>query len=236
MRTALVLYGQPRFAEICYHNFYKDLIENLNADVYFHTWWAPETVGSLYPCAVHAKHALKDEDLRVRDNILLDLQEMYKPVLWGWNWYSDFPSTTNFQYYSQYRAKRFVQVAIQNGFIVDGKVERKQYDMIIRSRFDLMCTQQITVDMEQLDNLWVPSCSPYTDIRVNDMFSISNYDIFDKITDAYMNINEYEQDGHGEMEWPLARQIQRYNIPVKKFMAIYDTFDILRSDTADKYR
>jgi hypothetical protein len=222
MKVALALSGQPRFYDITYKNFFCNLIDNFQADVFFHTWWSMDMVGSLYPCASHAKDRLEDKDLFIHDNIPEVLQELYQPVDFLFEDYSIFKKHNlyyNPQYYSQWAVKELI------------KGRKKKYDLVIRSRFDLMCTQDITFLYD--DNLWVPSCCPYTD-RVNDMFSISNQDIFNKISDTYLNLEEFSFKNyfHSLMEWALIKQIEKENISVKTFPADYSSFDILRSDTA----
>lgn len=222
MRVALCLHGQPRFFEQTYKYFFSNLIEGLHADVYFHSWWSNKMIGSLYPCAIHAKHALSDEDMLVREDIPDKLIELYKPMDYLFEDYDIFRPTFDkpnyFQYYTQWQV---------------GQLMRERYDLVIRSRFDLMCTQDI--EIVQDNNVWIPSCCPYTDGRVNDMFSISNHDNFLRISETFLNLKIFEEDGKGDMEWALASQIEKEKLSIKTFKADYSTFDILRSDTAKKY-
>ena len=104
--------------------------------------------------------------------------------------------------------------------------------MVIRSRFDLACGQDIEFTLD--DSVWVPSCCPYSD-RVNDMFSISNYDNYLKLSQVFLNLKEFEKEGKAEMEWALMRQIEKENLSIKRFKADYETFDVVRSTTKHKY-
>lgn len=222
MRTALVLYGQPRFWELTYKHFFSHLIHSLDANVYFHTWWSPKMVGSLYPCAVHAKASLSDEDMIVKSDLPDMLVDAYDPVDYLFEDYDifkkEFSKPNYFQYYTQWQAAQLL---------------KEEYDLVIRSRFDLMCTQDIEFQYD--DSLWVASCCPYTDGRFNDMFSVSNEENFLKLSQTYLNLEEFEQQGKGEMEWALAAQVEKEGITVKKFQADYDSFDILRSETAKNF-
>jgi hypothetical protein len=222
MKTAICLYGQPRFYEKTFRHFFYYLKESLDADLYFHTWWSEKMVGTLYPCAPHAKASLNDEDLLVTRDLPDQLIELYQPVDYLFDDYdilkSEFNKSNYYQYYTQWQV---------------GQLIRTRYDLIIRSRFDLMCTQDI--ELVQDDSVWVPSCCPYTDGRVNDMFSISNHDNFLRLSETFLNLKEFEDQGKGEMEWALASQIQKEKLTVRTFKADYSTFDILRSDTAKKY-
>lgn len=223
MKVALALSGQPRFAKLTYEFWYKNLIESMDCDVFFHTWWSPEMIGSLYPS--HANKVLFDEDMTVTDDIPNVLLEMYKPKDYELNDYKDFSftKTNQYQYYTQYAVSE----------IVKKYTYTSNYDVVIRSRFDLAVEQDIEFSID--DSVWVASCCPYVDGRVNDMFSVSNYENFLKISQTYLNLDEFDSQGRGEMEWALYSQIKKENLSVKKFRADYDTFDIVRSTTKNKY-
>lgn len=225
MKIALALSGQPRFAKLTYDYWYKNLIDSLQIDTFFHTWWSPEMVGSLYPS--HAKKVLFDEDMTVTDDIPSLLEEMYKPKDYCYNDYKDFTfdKTNQYQYYTQYAVSEMVRSYRTS--------TDTAYDVIIRSRFDLAVGQDIEFSID--NSVWVASCCPYTDGRVNDMFSVSNYENFIKISQTYLNLDEFDSQGRGEMEWALYSQIKKENLSVKKFRADYDTFDIVRSTTKNKY-
>lgn len=220
MKIALCLFGQPRFFEQTHKYFFSNLIEALGADVYFHSWWSERMVGNLYPCALHAKDSLDDEDMLVRSDIPDKLIELYKPKDYLFEDYdifiNQFSKPNYYQYYTQWQV---------------GQLLRHRYDLVIRSRFDLMCTQDIEIIQD--NNLWVPSCCPYTD-RVNDMFSISNHDNFLRISETYLNLPAFEEQGNGEMEWAFISQIKKERLHVKTFEAKYETFDVMRSK--DKIR
>lgn len=220
MNVALCLHGQPRFFEQTYKYFFSRMIESLNCDVYFHTWWSEKMVGTTY--SSRAKSVLTDEDMLVKEDIPERLITLFRPKDYQFDDYdmlkSEFSKPNCFQYYSQYAVSQILQ---------------KRYDLIIRSRFDLMCTQGIEFVLD--DNVWVPSCCPYTDGRVNDMFSFSNHENFLKLSSTFLNLPAFEEQGKGEMEWALASQIEKEKLSVRKFDASYDTFDILRSETAKKY-
>lgn len=230
MRTALVLSGQPRFWRITYEHFYKHLIEFLKCDVFFHTWWSPDMIGTLYPCAMHARRALRQEDLLVSSTLREELLETYKPRACSFEDYKDVKPLRagykiNYQYYSQWEAKRITAIF------------HPSYDLFIRSRFDLMVQQDIPFVLD--NNLWVSSACPYNDgIRYNDMFSFSNWENFNDVSNTYLNIHKFENEGDGkaDMEYALGKQIKLCGINVKTFLSDYSTFDILRSSDADKYR
>lgn len=225
MTAALCLHGQPRFFRQTYKYFFSHLIKSLDCETYFHTWWTPEMVGSIYPCAKHAKASLDDADMIVKEDTQDELRRLYKPVDDCFDDYNVLPvhqrKSNYYQYYTQWIA---------------GQLLRKRYDLVIRARFDLMCTQDIHI--EQDDNVWVASCCPYTydgTGRFNDMFSISNHDNFLRLSETYLNLPYFEAEGKGEMEWALAKQAAKERLSIKTFPATYDRFDVLRSESAKAY-
>lgn len=220
MRVALVLSGQPRFYQKSYDTFHKGLIERFNADVFFHTWWSPEMVGSLYPCSRHARSSLWAYDRTVRPEIPDELVRLYHPVDYSFDDYYFDDSITNAacQYYSQYAAKLMVWS--------HQRIEKFQYDLIIRSRFDIRCTQDIPFEVD--DALHVPSACAYKHL-INDMFSFSNWENFDKVTNTIRKLQEFDKRG---MEYAFTEQCMKEFIPVVEFPATWDTFYIYRSKTA----
>lgn len=228
MKVALCLSGQPRFYDITYELYYSRILERYNPDVFIHTWWSDDMVGTLYPCAKHAESRLSYDDRLVNSDTIDNLTKLYNPKLIKCDDYStiEIPHKANYyQYYTQYAVKELLnEYEILNGF---------EYDLVIRTRFDLLIQQDIPYHND--DYLWVSSTCPYTD-RYNDMFSFSNSLNYKKISNVYKNLNSFEEVGMGEMEWAFVSQIKAEELKVSTFPADYSTFDILRTDTANKFR
>ena len=229
MNIALCFYGQPRFYTITHKLYYSKILEEYNPDVFIHTWWSKDMVGLLYPHAKHVGNALQEEDIIVKQNLIEELTRLYNPTLIEFDDYSTNKikqyKSNYYQYYTQYAVKELLKkYEIQKGI---------EYDLVIRTRFDLLIKQFVPYNID--DSLWVPSCCPYND-RYNDLFSFSNSENYKKLSDTYLNLEEFEKDGKGEMEWAYTSQIIKKNLEVKKFKAEYETFDILRSNTAKIYK
>lgn len=231
MKVAISFYGQPRFYKQTFPQWSR-YIKELGADVYIHTWWGNDMVGDLYPCAPHAKPSLYDADMLVHDNIINELNEMYQPKGIGWNSYKTFklPSWvgndmkkkyTAFQFYTQYRSKELV------------KKSNIKYDVVIRTRMDLHIGVPLSLHVEP-NTLFTSSTTPYLN-SPNDFLSISDLDTFDKISNVYLNLEEFFHPtiGH-KMETYLYNQMIKEGIINKTFPASWDTFDVLRSDTIDR--
>lgn len=228
MRAALCFYGQPRFFDITHKLYYSLISEKYNVDVFIHTWWSEKLVGTLYPMGKHAEKTLSAEDRTVRENLIYELNELYKPKLIGYDDFNeiDIPKKTNYyQYYTQYAVKNLLEkYENDNGF---------KYDFVIRTRFDLLIEQNIPYQLD--DSVWVSSALPYID-RYNDLFSFSSGENYKKISNTFLNLEEFEKINKGEMEWAFTMQVLKEKVNIKTFQANYATFDILRTETANKFR
>lgn len=229
MNIALCFYGQPRFYDITYRNYFEQILKTYAPDVFIHTWWGKEMVGSLYPCAKWAESALSEQDREVKEGIIEDLVQWYTPKRMQYDTYS----TVNIRQHKPNYYQYYTQYAVKNLLAEYEKEMDIEYDLVIRTRFDLLIRQYIPYQVD--DNLWVSSSCPYSD-RYNDLFSFSNSKNYKKLSDIYLNLEEFESAGRGEIEWALLSQIQKENIPVQLFDAQYETFDILRTHTANSYR
>lgn len=229
MKIALCFYGQPRFYDITYHNYFKEVLEQYSPDVYIHTWWGKEMVGSLYPCAKWAESALTEQDRTVKGEVIDNLLRWYNPKKIQYDTYG----TVNIRQHKPNYYQFYTQYAVKNLLAEYEKQTGIEYDLIIRTRFDLLINQYVPYQIDS--NLWVSNSCPFTD-RYNDLFSFSNSSNYKKLSDIYLNLEEFESKGKGEIEWAMLSQIQKESIPVKLFDAQYETFDILRTQTANRYR
>jgi len=229
MNIALCFYGQPRFYDITFYNYYNMILDNYNPDVFIHTWWSENMVNNLYPCAKWAETALAEKDRLIKSDVIEKLNAFYNPKAIKYDDYDlvDIKQykPNYYQYYTQYAVKELL-----SKYELENNIE---YDLVIRTRFDLLIKQDVPYQID--DNLWVSSSCPYTD-RYNDLFSFSNSKNYKKLSDVYLNLEEFDSKNKGETEWALMSQIQKENIPVKLFDAEYTTFDILRTQTANQYR
>lgn len=218
MKTALCFYGQPRFYTETYDHLYKKLIALYNCDVFIHTYWNKNNVGEYYPC--RSINSFEKEDLLIKEDTISNLVNMYSPkkILVEWYDSENIPEKASnyFQYYTQYAVKNIKkEYEKECNFI---------YDMIIRTRFDFVFSKtEFNVDLSFLN---IPDVCPNKSLYC-DSFSISNSSIFDNISDCFLNIFEFSNNGCGHEERAFKSQIDKHNIPVK----LMDLkADILRSN------
>jgi hypothetical protein len=218
MRTAICFHGQPRFYEEMYNHIWKTIIEKYKADVFIHTYWSNLHIGDLYP--VRVRDVFNDEDLKIKEDIIENIVDMYNPVCVEYDWYDSIKinkhQSNYYQYYTQYAVKN-LKCKYEN--IYDFK-----YDMVIRTRFDFAC-KKTDYDVD-LSYMWVPDTCP-NESFYTDAFSVSNSDYFDKVSDCYLNLEEFESYGNGGTEYAFKSQILKEKIPINK---IPMKADVLRSD------
>ena len=87
MKTALCFYGQPRFLEEAYNHTYKDVIAYYNCDVFIHTYWHKDYVGTPYPC--RAPDTFSAQDIEVKDGIIDKICDLYNPKNIKVDWYDN---------------------------------------------------------------------------------------------------------------------------------------------------
>lgn len=227
MKIAISFYGQPRFYKEAFTQWER-YINELNADVYVHTWWGEDMVGELYPCAPHAKSYLHDGDMLVKGDVIEGINKLYKPKILEYNSYKTFPTpiwaTKNtpkehavFQFYTQYRSKELIKKSNIN------------YDIVIRTRMDLHVNVPIQINVAP-NVINTASCEPHRGIP-NDLLSISDLNTFEKISNTYINLSEFLNNVKGyEMEYYLASQMKKEGVTHRTFPASYPTFDMMRSN------
>ena len=231
MKVAISFHGQPRFYKQAFKQW-KRYIDELNADVYIHTWWGEDMIGDLYPCAPHAKPHLHDSDMLVHENIINEIKELYQPKEIEWDSYKSFelPDWAEkgtpkehavFQFYTQYRSKELV------------KKSGVEYDVVIRARMDLHIGVPIPLNVVP-DVIYTSCTTPYKDAP-NDLMSVSDFKTFDKLSNVYLNLDDFFSGVKGyKMETYLANQMKLEGIKHEPFDATWPTFDMLRSENLER--
>lgn len=225
MKTAICFYGQPRFAKLCFEKYYSKIINHYNPDIFIHTWFDESKIGTHYPTGGTVNGTIEAHELLIREDTISELIDIYNPKKIKYEWYDEETSKKEFssvlfQYYTQKSVKDIkVEYEKETGIV---------YDLIIRTRFD--CVSSNFYDKVKESHLNVPDTCPNSSVYT-DTISISNGEIFDKISDAYLSILENEDlknilrhKPHGE--YPLKHQIDKHNINVHR-MPI--SSDVVRS-------
>jgi len=191
LRVALCLYGQPRFhnSQSQYSLKYA-IIEPYNADVFFHVWWSPDSVGEkVYPTAPHIGGA----KMECAEGVLDDLLEIYKPKAYKADpprvfdieehlkpsrrereiWSTSYvPANALSMYYSIKQVQEMKRAyETEHGF---------KYDWIVMARYDHFLPEMIDLTKLSRNYMYVPDNCP-TPKACNDNFLICSSDDFDVI-------------------------------------------------------
>lgn len=222
MKTAICFYGQPRFLKLCFDKYFSKVINHYNPDIFVHTWFSEDKIGTHYPTGSTVNQTINLDELLIRNDTITEIQELYKPTRMKYEWYDEEimkleSSSVICQYYSQKMVKD-----IKKAYEIENNMK---YDLIIRTRFD--CVSSNFYDKIKEDCLNIPNTCPNPDVYTDTM-SISNSDIYDKVSDAYISITEnpeLKSRIHGE--YAFKHQIEKHAINVNK-MPI--SSDVLRSN------
>jgi len=220
MKVALCLSGQARFLETCYYESMKpNIIDDLNPDVFIHTWDASTMVG---------QHFINGNGWVMGDKIPPNLMEtmitLYKPKKYiiepqkyfEHNKWSNrlMPSIKSdhlySMFYSIYESNRLKkQYEYENNFT---------YDWVIRIRFD-MAIPSGPLNLDKLDNnhLWVATGCFDNNNGYLDSLGYSNSQIMNVYSDTFNHIDDIA-DGNPNMgicgEYVLRKHLDKSKISV----------------------
>lgn len=197
MRIALCLSGQPRFIEESFPYIKKNILEkNDNVDVFLHCWFNPEEVGQKFSNTSDTVREQGNGHLR-SDTVEL-LKELYQPVSLLIEPQEDFsdrikPQYTNardktnpFATFSMWESIRRcnrlkTELEIKNSF---------QYDVVIRTRFDLKLETPLVIQNLNDDSLHTSRHNPNDDL-VEDILFYASSPVMDKISELPTMLDEH---------------------------------------------
>ena len=140
MEIALCLSGQPRFYKEGF-SYIKDYIKKYDMDVFFHTWWSKENIGNQYEKAPWRPPSVNE--LLIKDNVLDNLVDMYKPKNYICDSVKKFSTDRIFETgydnklaYSNIKSTFYSMkqvVSLKMKYEYDNNIK---YDFVIHTRFD----------------------------------------------------------------------------------------------------
>tara|TARA_R110000796_G_scaffold85872_1_gene186081 strand:+ start:1038 stop:1706 length:669 start_codon:yes stop_codon:yes gene_type:complete len=165
MKIALCFYGEARHVVLCYDKIYENLIKNNDVDVFIHTW---------------------------RNKDFSDALEIYNPI----SFHVSSPMTFNFKkkhpvnYYNC--LPQAYSISSVRKLKMDYELENNfKYDIVIKTRFDLMPLNTIDFSKIPLDKINVCSQRQPNSRWFDDNLTITNSILFDKLFDMFNHIDEY---------------------------------------------
>jgi hypothetical protein len=220
MKVALCLSGQARFLETCYYESMKpNLIDDLNPDVFIHTWDTSTMVGQHFKSG--GGGIMGD---KIPSNLMETVVNLYQPkkyiiepqkyfesdkwssrLMWGIK--SDHLCSMFYSIHESNKLKK--QYEYENNFI---------YDWVIRIRFD-MAIPSGPLNLNELNNnhLWVATGCFDNVNGYLDSLGYSSSQIMDIYSDTFNHI-DYIADNNPNMgicgEYVLRKHIDKNNILV----------------------
>lgn len=177
MKIALCLSGQPRSFEKGYQYYYENLLTKFDVDVFIHTWKRNEIekIRLLY----------NPISILVEDVLSLDVDSKYTRTPNAKKWP---PRFTVSSFYSIFRCCLLK---------IDHEIKTKQYDWVVKTRFDFALPVVIPFDKLQKDTLYMPPCrtKAFGDWLGNDQFAIGDSYIMNAYMSTYLSMERYYNSG-----------------------------------------
>lgn len=220
MKIALCISGQPRNVQKGYSQFIQpNFLAHNECDVFIHTWWNSNQVGKKFINA--GNHVASDP---VGEDDLALIIKLYNPVTMHFEPQIDFdtsdyvdniyPGVKPFSSLSQkYSSMRVHELRRESG---------REYDAVVRLRFDFALKDKITVAEADLDKLSIPNRCNFPG-GVDDTFAIGSPAIMDVYSDLYNCIHGLYQRGIPFCdELLLGQHLVNHGISVDKHNIQYD--------------
>jgi hypothetical protein len=193
MRVALILPGLTRSAKICYDSLNKYLLSHYDIDIYIHTW--------------DVSNVSLDASVSEREIEIGELEELYKPKKLVVEKYFDKRPFLIDKYKNYPKLEGTCERSMSMFYKLEEcfNLIEDDYDMIIRSRMDIMFHNK--VELEKLNNssINIPLYQsgretriidgiaysiPHDSYGILDCFSVGNYENMKKYCNVYTNLDK----------------------------------------------
>ena len=218
MKIAICISGQPRNVEQGFEYIRPNLIEGNDVDVFVHTWWNPEVVGTSY------MRVGREVSAPVESDVITKIGQLYNPVsmlvqhqiMFDEKNYAEraYPSVIPFASLShKYSLMRVHELRRECG---------RTYDVVVRIRFDLALQTKILFKEYDLNTVHIPNGWPHP-VGTDDAFAFgnpANMDVFSNLFNCMEDL--YERGIAFCDELLLNQHLIDHDIPVKKHDFKYD--------------
>lgn len=209
MKIALCFSGEPRFIEECYPFISENLIKpNSIEDIFIHTWYSDEISGSpLYKNEISSFSG----DSYIKKNSIERINQLYSPKKIIVDEPKRFTNTNidwgnSFEKYyggggKEYSADEFKKIKINNlysfmysnmkSILLKKEYELANdftYDSVIRSRFDNIMRQKITIGDFDMEHIYYQEMSQ-PDNMISDWLNFSKSSNMDIYSSIFLNLD-----------------------------------------------
>lgn len=201
MKVALCLSGHLRTFQYTYKSLKDNIINQLNCDVFIHTWdviGAP-TKKNPGDIANNSKQTIDylDDIYRMLDPKFMSIEDQKDKL-------DELIKQTNDitvppqeqQYIMQHiglHVSMFYSINMSNNLRKEYEQDNNiKYDLVIRCRPDLFFRTKLDFDMfNDLNKIYVPDIATYAEGGINDQVAIGTSTIIDQYCDIYHHISDY---------------------------------------------
>jgi len=177
VKIALCFSGQARSFVKGYEYYYKNLLSKFDVDVFIHTWSGDhiDQINALY----------KPISMQIDAPLLINVDEKYINTPNAKKWP---PRFTISSYYSIFRCCLLK---------IDHEVKTKQYDWVIKTRFDFALPVVIPFEKLHKNKVHMPPCrtKAFGDWLGNDQFAIGDSNVMNMYMSTYINLDKYYNSG-----------------------------------------
>lgn len=224
MKIALCFSGQLRNVKSTFDNWYKPNVLEPNKhheiDVFVHTWYNNETVGTVYYAANEVPNSVVASD-SIPENIIQHVYDAYnpvrmelqRPIIFDEKNYNErrlhgaVPQNGLSRLYSLYRSVLLkVQHEQENNF---------KYDAVVVTRFDFTLKRPFLFDIVNKKGIYHPGFSPH---GFNVCYAMGDSESIDTYATLYHHVDEVFNTGIHWCDENLAKRFsQMCNLPVYDF-------------------
>lgn len=213
MKIAVCISGQPRNVHKGFTHIQPNLLEGNDVDVFIHTWIDEEQVGKPYVSSLGEK--ISDS---IPNNIFDEIVRLYDPVVILPDTPRDF-TKNNYKAPPQYPVIRPFNTLSQKYSTMRAQELRqkfgKEYDAVVRLRFDYALNTKINFQSMNMDHINAPNRCGHPG-GIDDTFAIGSPSHMTVYGDLFNHIQELYDSGVPFCdEILLGHYLAREGIPVK---------------------
>jgi hypothetical protein len=208
MKVAVCISGQPRNYEQGYHELKKWFLDKYDCDVFLHTWKdTNSTMGGGHKFSTPVEYQFTEDDYN-------QILELYNPV--NHHFQKPIPfDNKGVEGHLGYKLHNilsgYYSVYACNKLLLDSD---KDYDLVIRTRFDLQFTDYISPECEFLTDITQldPNCVnvfqypldngyPTRVSEVDDLFAIGSMEVMDTYSNCFSSMIKYIYMDEDYSQW-----------------------------------
>ena len=199
IRVAICFFGQPRLVEEGYQIISKVMQQAKHVDVFVHTWWDPSNIGGKYQRSPW--RPITEKEITIKENTMEMIHELYHPTRMEYEvpqrfdreierlestyMYKNTPGAMKNNVYNT-MSNLCSKYKVSNLFASYCNETNTRYDIVISSRFDMLCDIPLQLSSCKKDKIYTfPTVDRF---YLTDFFLVfTSMDIFLKYSMVFQN-------------------------------------------------